>query len=216
MTLAPLTTLDSRARQVAYLDVAGLPALQIRTELKMSTAKLRIIRESPLYQALLSELHQKAADGSVEVVIDRIRREAIPSVNKLVHLRDHSEDDPVKRGCANDLLDRIPELRRVKNAQDGAGGLHLNFDQALLSRMFQVIAEDDGKDPAVVRALIEGADGVFVPEDEDGTAEAKDNANPPKGPADSHASAVPVPLDELVAAFEEVERLAPDSDKNAG
>ena len=92
-------------RAIVFLAAQGLSYVEIAQQLGMSPPAVGYIVKQPwAEEEILKQIHQNGGEA-VEIVL---KQQALPSVMKLIELRDSEEvAAEVQRKSANDLLDRI-------------------------------------------------------------------------------------------------------------
>jgi len=105
--------LKTRHRVIMEHLLAGMSQREVARKIGMSESRLSIIVNTDSFQRELSQLRsvqdarviEKNA-SAVDEVNQRLREEALKSVERLVQLRDTASSEPVQRGSATDILDR--------------------------------------------------------------------------------------------------------------
>lgn len=141
-TGGPPDTLTARHRMIAMLLASGRSQVEIAQAVGMSANRISIIASSPMFQALVrefqGELLQRLAD-----VTERLHAEALPTLEKLVHLRDGGAKEEVQLGAANSLADRIPALaKKVKHEEERTLRILYGHD---VEAVLEAIAEEKGE-----------------------------------------------------------------------
>lgn len=92
-------------RAIIWLAAQGLSYVEIAERLGVSPPMVHYVTKQPWAEsAILEAIHQNGGDAVAAV----LQAEALPSVKKLIELRDDAEAPrEVQRKSANDLLDRL-------------------------------------------------------------------------------------------------------------
>lgn len=92
-------------RAIIWLAAQGLSYVEIAERLGVSPPMVHYVTKQPwAEEAILQAIHQNGGDAVAAV----LQAEALPSVKKLIQLRDDAEAPrEVQRKSANDLLDRL-------------------------------------------------------------------------------------------------------------
>lgn len=92
-------------RAIVFLAAQGLSYVEIAQQLGMSAPAVGYIVKQPwAEEEILKQIHSNGGDAVATV----LSQQALPSVMKLIELRDSEEvQKEVQRKAANDLLDRI-------------------------------------------------------------------------------------------------------------
>lgn len=92
-------------RAIAFLAAQGLSYIEVAERLGISPVTVQYVVKQPWCEAEILEIIHKNGGDQVALVL---QAEALPSVKKLIEIRDSEESNKeVQRKAANDLLDRI-------------------------------------------------------------------------------------------------------------
>lgn len=108
--------LKARHNVIALMVAAGWKQKDIAEQLGFHENRISIIAQSPLFRVHVQDIQKKMREGLIDDVNELIRAEAIPSMRRLVALRDHASGEPgenTQLAAANSLLDRgAPKVTR--------------------------------------------------------------------------------------------------------
>lgn len=144
----PPDKLTEKHRLIAYMVIAGKTNIEIGRTLGYHPTRISIIRQSPLFQALTAQLQKELQRSTVGDIVDRIMREAGPSVDTIVELRDAAESENVRLAAAQDLLNRNPQTAKISRTEEDRT-VRVVLDGDAMRRMASVIAEDEGRADAI-------------------------------------------------------------------
>lgn len=112
--------LSDRHHKVVLLAASGMQAKDIAKEVGYRDInRIYTILNNPLSQVLAARIRQRIEEKATTEhanLVTKFVAEGPRSVDRLIELRDQDENRGVARGAANDILDRIPEARRVPQA----------------------------------------------------------------------------------------------------
>ncbi len=153
-TNTPPKSMNERHKLVALMVIGGATNVEIGEALDFHPTRIAAIRNSPLFQALVEQHRRELQARTVGGVVDKILGEGLASVEALIRLRDHAENESVQRSAASDLLDRNPQVARITR-EDHRAETRVIFDTESLRRLANAVAEDGGDEapPAVIQAL---------------------------------------------------------------
>lgn len=98
----------TRHTLAAFMSALGYTDPQIQGALSYKSIKaVRALKNSPLFKAEVDTFRAEIRDQLLTSFTDRLAKEAIPTLDRLVELRDQSDELKVSLGAAKTLLDRI-------------------------------------------------------------------------------------------------------------
>jgi hypothetical protein len=111
------------------------------------------IIKSPLFQTRKAELLEQVKGATVEDLLTKIRSEAIPNFDFLVHLRDHADDEKTALGAARQIASETDRVwpKRTEHSEDRT--IRLVVDDESLRRMSIAMAEAKGIEGAPLEAV---------------------------------------------------------------
>lgn len=142
----PPDKLNERHNLMAYMVAIGKKPSDISSILSISINRISIIKSSPLFRALVRKKQEEIYDSMQGNLIDKISGEAIPSLDKIVEIRDTGDDPKDQLSAAKELLAYsvskkhevvIDETKRIV------------FETQELREMFAAFEEDSGKKTAI-------------------------------------------------------------------
>lgn len=108
--------LKARHNVIALMVAAGWKQKDIAEQLGFHENRISIIAQSPLFRVQVQDIQKKMREGLIDDVNELIKAEVVPSMRKLVELRDHASGEPgesIQLSAANALLDRgAPKVTR--------------------------------------------------------------------------------------------------------
>lgn len=117
-------------RIILWLRLRAHSVKQIAALVNYSESQVRQICAQPWFIDAFCRLSTEVGKDAVETMLEG---EVIPSINRLVQLRDNAESDAVKRQAAVDILDRIRGKPTQKIETKSSGSLAVTvFDAAKL------------------------------------------------------------------------------------
>ena len=119
--------LTPRHKIIALMIAAGWKQKDIAIELGFHENRVSIIASSPLFRVQVYEIQKQMREGLIEDVNELIKAEALPSVRKIVELRDGAEAETVQLAAATSILDRAaPKITR--HEEDHSLTIYLSKD----------------------------------------------------------------------------------------
>jgi hypothetical protein len=127
---------------IAMLVANGQTNVQIAAIVGMHPNRIGTITGSPLFQALVRE-YQRELLNKLADITERLHAEAMPTLNKLVALRDTGAKEEVQLGAANSIADRIPALaKKVKHEEEKTLRILFGHD---VEAILEAVSEDRGE-----------------------------------------------------------------------
>jgi len=161
-------TLSERDILIAHMIVSGIPGRRIAEFFGMAENRVSLIRNSPQMRTLLPRIQKELTESITADVSQRLATETMPTLNRLVHLRDQEEHLPTALGAANSLFDRqVPKVTIADVRNEHVIG----FDATFLHGARTVLAEmgDEGViDVTPERTVVRASRGAMlsaVPDD---------------------------------------------------
>jgi hypothetical protein len=166
----PTQALSPRNERLAFnlLRFPTLKAAAEATGISVPTAKS--VLANTIFQAFFMDLRRQVREAGVATVTELICRQAEPSVQTLIELRDDTAvEAATRRGCANDLLDRNPETAKIHKAES-KNDIRIEFGPEVVHYLDRVIGERPGQQvidapavaiPAVVEPSVRSIDDVI-------------------------------------------------------
>lgn len=149
------TSLNSLAQRRQYLMalmfVSGISQREIAARLGYSIGHVRNVVASPMFREFAAEVQRELHESTLGSLVDRIEREAMPSLDVLVDLRDGNFEDPkvaaVQAGAAKFILGDLHMDRKQPKVtkQENDGVLHVTFGPDALRQMLGAQAEATGE-----------------------------------------------------------------------
>ncbi len=136
---------------MALMYVSGLSKAEIAKRLGYTAQHVSIVVDSPLFREFASELQRELRDSTLGTLTDRIEREAMPSLDVIVGIRDGDFDDhqraKVQQDAAKFILGDLHMDRRMPKVtkQENDGVLHVSFGPDALKQMLSAQAEVTGE-----------------------------------------------------------------------
>lgn len=189
-----LKTLSPRHIHIAVLVAAGMKDADVAATARVSVATIATAKRSPLFQAEVRRHQVALREAVAEKLADRLRNEALPSIDKMVELREGAKDQRLQGDMAKELLSYTASkaVQKTEHVEER----RLVIDADALMPMLQVMAEDDPSIVARFKAAGDlTVDAEFEMFDEGGSALAK--IERPSGI---------VALEDLTAQYEDSER----------
>lgn len=141
------TASNDRHLAMAMMFAAGHRNRDIARALRYDENRVSILRNSPLMRAQVEQLQRDMRERTFGDVIARLQREAGPTLDVLLALRDTSAKDDVRLGAARELFDRqVPKVTRTQEDRT----LRIEFGLATLRQMAAAVDEADDDPPALV------------------------------------------------------------------
>lgn len=155
--------LNPRHELAAYLTAAGRRQNEIMRITGYSQVRLSTLQNSPLFRVYVKQLQEELKGQTFDEVVDRINEEAIPTLDRLVNLRDHgTKEDNVRLGAAQTLMKYVPALRAL-DQEDAGPKVTLKFERSGMALIAQAIAEDEGRTIDVTPPERMEANGAIMP-----------------------------------------------------
>lgn len=114
--VAAPTTLSPRDQMIAYMEAAGMPPREVSQRVGLSYQRVYVIRQTADYQTFLTdlkrEIREKVVDNASKLV-ETFNEEAMPAFETLQKLHKDAENENVRLGAANSILDRAPDAPKV-------------------------------------------------------------------------------------------------------
>lgn len=169
-----IDSLNSKHMLLALGVAAGKTNRELAEALDYNEQYVSQVKASPLFQAQLLRLQKDMTERTMSDVVGRIIGEADRSVDVLVELRDHAENEHVRLHSATEFLDRNPATRKVQKTESESV-TKIVFSADDVRRMVQARAE-----AALPEARVVGhgrpAAGVVVLSVDEATAAAEQRA----------------------------------------
>ncbi len=120
--------LTPRHKIIALMVAAGWKQKDIAVELGFHENRVSIIASSPLFRVQVHEIQKQMREGLIDDVSELIKAEALPSVRKIVELRDGEQvPETVQLAAATSILDRaVPKITR--HEEDHSLTIYLSKD----------------------------------------------------------------------------------------
>lgn len=148
---------------IALMYAAGWKQRRIAEALGYNENRISVICNSPLFQAEAKRLQRELASSTIMEVVDRIALETGRSLDTIIELRDHAENESVRKDCAFGILDRHPDTAK-RQRTDEERTLRIVFGREDLARLTAVAAEDGplSLPSSSTEAPVNGGDGRIV------------------------------------------------------
>jgi len=136
-----LKNLSEKHQRIKFFVCQGLSGAEIARRLEMHPRSVQLIISTPLFQTALKDyrlkleghmIDKQVEDVTADPVADRIRAEAMASVEKVVGLRDFSESEKIQQGSAFDLLNRAGYSAKETKETEHRGDVVLGDKQVLI------------------------------------------------------------------------------------
>lgn len=135
----PPDTLSDRHRLLATYIALGYSNEDAGRELKMSAQRVSIIRQSPLFVHEVDSERKRIRERITTDAVTMLGTEAVPSVRRLVELRDQNDNLAVAKGSADSILDRVIP-RQVKHEEERT--VRIVFDAETMTELRETLIED--------------------------------------------------------------------------
>lgn len=152
MATSALNSLSQRRQYLmALMYVSGISQREIAARLGYSASHVSSVIKSPLFREYAAEVQRELHDSTLGSLVDRIEREAMPSLDVLVGLRDGDFEDPkvaaVQASAAKFILGDLHMDRKQPKVtkQENDGVLHISFGPDALRQMLGAQAEASGE-----------------------------------------------------------------------
>ncbi|MCH7759848.1 hypothetical protein IIA15_00380 [candidate division TA06 bacterium] len=142
----PPEQLNERHNLMAYMVAIGQKPSDIASILKISPNRISIIKGSPLFKALVRKKQEEISDSMQGNLLDKISGEALPSVEKIVEIRDYGDDPKDQLSAAKELLAYSVSKKHEVSIDETKT---IRFETQELREMFAAFEEDSGKKAAI-------------------------------------------------------------------
>lgn len=164
----PPDALNSRHYEIAALDAAGYTNVEIARITSSNANRISIVKQSPLYQALLSLERKKLQDCRRDSVVGRMEELTDLAFTAKRDCLEQRENLSVANAAADSVLDRV--LPKVKE-DVGERVLHVKLSVDEATRLRRVMLEDaddiDVTPPGLTPIEEAIVDAVAPPEEDD-------------------------------------------------
>lgn len=145
----PPETLNTRHKSLALVVASGLSIQDAAEKIGYSKTWAYEVAKSPLFRSLVKHYEKEMVESTLQQAKERTYHEALASVNKLVELRDHSENENIQLSAAKELVQMvIPKV--TKHEQDTT--VRISLDDATKERLLASLVS-----PAEAKLLPPGA-----------------------------------------------------------
>lgn len=126
---------------MATLVAAGMRDTEVAAICRCSAATVGSARRSPLFQAEVAKHVAALRTATSEQLVDRLQREGIPSVERMVSLRDTAKDQRLQGDMAKELLSYSASkaVQKTEHTEER----RVVLDATELLPMLAVMAEDN-------------------------------------------------------------------------
>jgi hypothetical protein len=118
----PPEVLSPKHRLVALALAAGRSTRDIAQSVGISEQRISVLKQSPLFRALVEEELRHIREHLVSTVAERMNAEAARTLDRMVELRDQQKDLGVAARMTDSLADRIMGFPKKVSADDERGG----------------------------------------------------------------------------------------------
>lgn len=150
------TTLNHRHMIVAQFFAMGRTITEIEKITGYGIAYLSALSKWPPLKKEIARMQEDLKTQTFSEFMQRIDAERMPTLEKLVELRDHGDkDDSVQLNAAKALLDYDPVLATELNkaTADPNDYLRVSFPKGSLRMMMVAMAEEDGRPVPALDAI---------------------------------------------------------------
>jgi DNA-binding CsgD family transcriptional regulator len=110
--------LSPRHRQVAMLVAQGSTNQSISDATGYDLNYISLLKAKPEFKLLVESIVREVQTLGIDQMVDELKKEFLPTVERLKHWRDQDEEPSVSLGATNSILDRIlPKKTLVENHQ---------------------------------------------------------------------------------------------------
>lgn len=135
----PPDTLNDRHRLLASYIALGYSREDAAAKCGISKGRVDTIMTSPLMTHEIAQERRRIRERITADALGLLQQEAVPSVRRLVGLRDQDDNRTVALGATNSILDRvIPKTTRLEEDRT----LRIVFDAEILTDMREAMIED--------------------------------------------------------------------------